>query len=840
MNCPKGTFVLKFAAYTLEKAKFAISILNRAKEKGLPVSQIYSTKEGLGLIKIGEWYYFLEKYMEEGREIELEQMTYQQFAGLGKFMALLHNAWIDFIPEGEKYELLARDIVAAKQDFQDLLQDLLDELRKDGNISFSRSRMLFINNIEFILAQIESLEKDLSISIYKSLPQMIVHGDMKAANVIWHKKKDEVLLLFDWERSRQGQSRIEEFKNAISTSRKYRARQYSRANLIGLLKGYVLHSLIKFTKKELEALPYIVCQGSFLWDIARLFILWADEIDISDERYAMVLDSIETFHLAVEDFKGEWWINLQDKILGENVKRILKASSNKIGDLIEELSNLTDILDVELFIMHLLLNKTYLEQGIEISQKEREYIFVGVMEAVLKRSDVVLILEFLKQFYSEQREIVSQELLKRIDTIMTCGRAASSPLKFLDEYSKKGMLPGLKWGFYVFEIPESMMGGVADVAKGLPESVLRVQTRDGKSHSAYRVTPYYQGLERMVNKIPLSDLQEVAQLYIPDNGNMELVEVYKRVLACGITDYFFVNPIFTRPYDKSDQNNPDAALKEIRLFNIASAMLVLSGETDIDVMFMSDWQAGLLVPYLREAITEPFATLRNTVMIKRGRTLSTESLLNEFRGNNLFAKITPICWINNEAYRGQFEISDKRDFGLKTGLFSDNHYEWSRWITPERQNEMFMIAIKLGVESVSAAGGIIVTVSQTYAKEIMGEDLSPEENGSMLQGVFKRIGVRGVLNGTPNEWRYVNDIRQKREFKLSVQKKLGLEIDGSSKLFFMVSRLVSQKGVSLLVDGAREINELLYSNPQAQLVIGGPADIRWLKPLTELKSNLES
>ncbi|MEI6631204.1 MAG: DUF4922 domain-containing protein, partial [bacterium] len=31
------------------------------------------------------------------------------------------------------------------------------------------------------------------------------------------------------------------------------------------------------------------------------------------------------------------------------------------------------------------------------------------------------------------------------------------------------LLPGLNWGFYVFEIPESMVGGVADVAKGLPD-----------------------------------------------------------------------------------------------------------------------------------------------------------------------------------------------------------------------------------------------------------------------------------------------------------------------------------------------------------------------------------
>ncbi|HRZ39538.1 MAG TPA: tetratricopeptide repeat protein, partial [Candidatus Omnitrophota bacterium] len=59
------------------------------------------------------------------------------------------------------------------------------------------------------------------------------------------------------------------------------------------------------------------------------------------------------------------------------------------------------------------------------------------------------------------------------------------------------VLPGLDWGFYVAEIPESQVGGIADVAQGLPEAILRSKTKDERPHGVFRVTPWYHSMRSL-------------------------------------------------------------------------------------------------------------------------------------------------------------------------------------------------------------------------------------------------------------------------------------------------------------------------------------------------------
>ncbi|MFA5345850.1 MAG: phosphotransferase, partial [Candidatus Omnitrophota bacterium] len=332
---PKGKFVLKYATNDSLKADFIVSVQLYLHAQGLPVARIQQTRHVGYLLKIKDWYWFLEEYTPDGREITWAQMRPEQFFSLGKMMASIHNVLSGFIPKGEKRELLAIDIATAEEDFLNLKQRLI---LKGGN--FSRSEQLFLDNADFIFSQFASLKNNLSLEKYKKLPQAVIHGDMKTGNVKWMDDRDDVMVLFDWERSRQGQARIEEFKNALLGTALKMERKYVRSSFIALLRGYQAFSNHKLTMEELEAIPYVLGAGAFLWDVARWLILRRDDIDSSDERYEVAKRTIDEFRKITEDFNGEWWAEEKIKCLIEDsdtkayekIKNIFINSDNILVD----------------------------------------------------------------------------------------------------------------------------------------------------------------------------------------------------------------------------------------------------------------------------------------------------------------------------------------------------------------------------------------------------------------------------------------------------------------------------------------------------------------------------
>ena len=407
--------------------------------------------------------------------------------------------------------------------------------------------------------------------------------------------------------------------------------------------------------------------------------------------------------------------------------------------------------------------------------------------------------------------------------------------------TKKIILPSLTWGFYVFEILESQVGGIADVAEGLPRALVLLQTKGDKTHRIFRVTPYYKDMPSMIYAIPLNELQKIATIVIPyQNSRIEVI-VYKRIYENEIIDYLLFNDIFDRAYSKSDNNKPDDALKEVVAYNAAAAALILLGETQVNIPFLADWQTGLMLSYLLEAGRDTNALLNQIEVTTKNGNLTGSHLVSSFISSGTLKKIVPICWVNNEAYRGQFAVRDFDDFRWKTGLISRFSFEASRWITPERLSEIYTILLKLSVETVRYGyGGEVITVSKTYANEVMGYDLKPGDYPGMLCGIFRRIGVKGILNGVSYLWRYVTDLSQKAEAKIELQKQFGFSIDKDKKLAFMVSRLVSQKGVSILLDAEEGIIKLLQDFPELQLMIGGRPENYWRTPLEKFKQQLET
>ncbi|MBI2404741.1 glycogen synthase [Candidatus Gottesmanbacteria bacterium] len=142
---------------------------------------------------------------------------------------------------------------------------------------------------------------------------------------------------------------------------------------------------------------------------------------------------------------------------------------------------------------------------------------------------------------------------------------------------------------------------------------------------------------------------------------------------------------------------------------------------------------------------------------------------------------------------------------------------------------------------------IITTVSPTYAREIM-----TEEYGAGLEDIIrgKEAKVFGILNGIDNDWRYfmyhqsvkypyvtkrqefppatpktkLYDWKEgKRRNKLSLQRKLGLKVDGSLPLLSFIGRLdPQQKGIDILHKMLRRIDLDAY-----EFVILGTGDVHW-------------
>ncbi|HRZ40758.1 MAG TPA: glycogen/starch synthase, partial [Candidatus Omnitrophota bacterium] len=331
----------------------------------------------------------------------------------------------------------------------------------------------------------------------------------------------------------------------------------------------------------------------------------------------------------------------------------------------------------------------------------------------------------------------------------------------------------------------------------------------------------------------------IAEITLPYKHHKVTAQVYKRVNASGIRDYFIESEIFSFPYDKSDISNPEGAVKETVVYNAVSALLILMGETRPDVLFLADWQSGLILSYFAESFDNDFAFLHKAVIRTPQAITNGYDLMLNYRQANYRHWLTPIAWINNEAYRGQFRIANKDHFTWETGLVSERAFEHARWITPGHGQEMSAIFLKLLVETVAGWGGSVITVSENYANEIMGVHLFPGHYPGMLHGILNRIGVKGVLNGTPSEWKYVERLEEKDQAKQALLAELNMASGADQVLSFMISRLVSQKGVSLFIDGTELIAQMLRDFPEAVLIIGGKVESRWREAFEGFKERLE-
>ena len=187
---------------------------------------------------------------------------------------------------------------------------------------------------------------------------------------------------------------------------------------------------------------------------------------------------------------------------------------------------------------------------------------------------------------------------------------------------------------------------------------------------------------------------------------------------------------------------------------------------------------------------------------------------------------TTVVSVHNPGYQGTFGPEVMPDIGLPWELYNWQQLEWYGKVN----------FLKGGL----AFADSVTTVSPTQAKE-----LRTAGGGFGLHDVFIALGDRlvGVLNGIDQRiWNPAADtqitaqysaekLEGKRRCKAALQRSFGLPQRRRVPLFGMTGRLVTQKGLDLIL-GARE---LLDSD--AQFVFLGSGDPRYERALVELATS---
>lgn len=234
---------------------------------------------------------------------------------------------------------------------------------------------------------------------------------------------------------------------------------------------------------------------------------------------------------------------------------------------------------------------------------------------------------------------------------------------------------------------------------------------------------------------------------------------------------------------------PDNAMRYALLARVAVALAL--GRTRVkwrpDVVHCHDWQTGLVPALLAQEINHP----------------------------------ATVFTIHNLAYQGLFSYDTFAALDLPASLWSVDALEFYGQ----------MSYIKGGL----AFADQLTTVSPTYAREIQAPEF-----GDGLDGLLRHRADRltGILNGVDNKtWNPARDpflaqrysvrrLQDKLPNKLALQREFGLPVKPLTPLIGMVGRLVSQKGIDLVLETLPGI-----MRRQVQLVLLGSGEASYEEAL---------
>jgi len=252
-----------------------------------------------------------------------------------------------------------------------------------------------------------------------------------------------------------------------------------------------------------------------------------------------------------------------------------------------------------------------------------------------------------------------------------------------------------------------------------------------------------------------------------------------------------------RLYGTSSGDYPDNHLR-YAFFCLAALEALPRIATGPVLLHVHDWHAALALVYLRTRL---------------GR-------------DARYAGVRSVLSVHNAGYQGHYPPSVMQELGLPWELFSWRHLEWYGKVNMLKGGLVF--------------ADRVVTVSPNHAVE-----LQTPGGGFGLQEVFQWLGPRfsGILNGIDQRvWDPARDPQIPAAFnpedpagkaacKREVQRLFGLREDPEAPLLCMAARLVTQKGLDLILQ-----NAALFALG-AQYVFIGAGEARFEQALSGLAAS---
>ena len=298
--------------------------------------------------------------------------------------------------------------------------------------------------------------------------------------------------------------------------------------------------------------------------------------------------------------------------------------------------------------------------------------------------------------------------------------------------------------------PYAKSGGLADVSDALPQAL-------AKSVAISRVMPFYGFMKK-------KDFKVYAHFTIMLAGTGYEIEILQTKKEKVVT-YFVNAPLLSVTQNLYGDENGDYDNNDLRFGIFCKVLVELSVRLGINVLHLNDWHTALSALFIKES--------------------------------NL--KIKTIFTIHNLAYQGVFDRYSLWKLAINEKYFRPDALE-------DYGKANFL---KAGI----AYSNYITTVSPTYAKEIL-----TKEFGCGLDGFLRKYKEKltGILNGintdifNPSEdnaleYKFAQEsLEEKYKNKVSFLKQTKLK-DPRKPLFIMVTRLVEQKGISLLLESMDEL-----------------------------------
>ena len=322
-------------------------------------------------------------------------------------------------------------------------------------------------------------------------------------------------------------------------------------------------------------------------------------------------------------------------------------------------------------------------------------------------------------------------------------------------------------------------GGLADVTGALPRALAR------RGHQVAVVMPYYSAIRRA--KVPVE--KTGVALPVPFGDKVLACRLLRSHLPNSDVPVYLVEhpPFFERDdgagkglYQESVPGGPKSDywdnVERFIFFSRAVLETVPHLGFTPDVIHANDWQTGLVPVMLNELYR-----------IKAG-----------------YQRTRSVFTIHNIAYQGIFGGEKLKLTGLPARLFNPAQLEYHG----------FLNLLKAGVVAADA----VTTVSPTYAREIQ-----TPEFGYGLEGLLTatRRKLSGIVNGVDYaEWapgidpflaaKYTAETvaSAKPVCKADLQQRFGLPVGPTVPVLGMVARLVSQKGIDLVLSAAQGLLDL--------------------------------